>query len=161
MYQPDHVHPGDFFVLTLTDGGLGDLDGKVNGFISDPGGPAWSINPVPQSSSAYIAPPQNPVALPNLFGQRATLSAAGVKPGEPVTVTGVVANRGEVSGAMKLPLYVNGEQESVQGVPVKSGGSVPVSFTVSRAEPGTYSVYVSTRAGEFTVALRFDPTLSW
>lgn len=152
-------NPGDnFIVLTLTDGGPGDMDGLANGRITDPGGPAWSINAPPQSHSAYIAPPQQPVSLPALSVRQASLSAKAVRPGEPVTVSATVSNSGSANGAMKLSLTVNGKEEAVQGVTVNSGSTSPVSFTVSRNDPGTYSVYAGgTYAGEFTVAGAVDP----
>jgi hypothetical protein len=155
-------NPGDnYVVLTLTDGGPGDADGVANGRIVDPGALALPINgQQPQSHSAYIAPPQQPVRLPNLSVQSVALSATSVMPGEPVTVTATVANRGTVNGAMKLYLTVNGEEEAVEGVVVNSGATAPVSFTVSRNEPGAYSVYAGgTYAGEFTVSQSVDPNL--
>lgn len=42
----DHVSfSGNTATLSLTDGGLGDLDKVVNGYIVDPGGPVLPINP--------------------------------------------------------------------------------------------------------------------
>jgi hypothetical protein len=59
-----------------------------------------------------------------------------------------------------MNLYVNGQEESSQGITVNGGSSTPVIFTVSRNEPGTYSVYVGgTQAGSFTVDQFADPNI--
>lgn len=155
-------NPGDdFIVLSLTDGGPGDLDGLVNGKITDPGGPAWNPNGLqPQSHSSYIAPPQQPVRLSSVSVQGATISASTVRPGEPVAVTATLVNKSDLNGAMKLSLYINGEEEAVQGVTVNSGNTMPVTFTVSRNEPGTYSVYAGgAYAGDFTVSGAIDSSM--
>jgi hypothetical protein len=141
-------------ILRLTDGGLGDADGRANGTIVDPGGPALSLNPSGVTShGGYLpAPPQGPVSLPNISVKSAKLSAAKVAPGTPVTVTADIANTGAVNGSTRIQLYVNGQADSTQGVTVTSGSNSPVAFTVSRNEPGTYSVYVGgVNAGSFTV----------
>jgi hypothetical protein len=141
-------------VLALTDGGKGDADGIANGSITDPGGPAVQINVPPSSSAGGTAAPasQKPVTLSNISVKSASLSATKVAPGDPVTVTASVANTGTGNGASMVKVYVNGAEESSQGVTVNSGGASSVSFTLSRNEPGTYSVYVGgTQAGSFTV----------
>ena len=57
-----------------------------------------------------------------------------------------------MNGSTRLTLYVNGQEESSQGVKVSSGSSTPISFTVSRNEPSTYTVYVGgVSAGSFVV----------
>ena len=69
-----------------------------------------------------------------------------------MTVTARIANTGAVNGTTRLTLYINGQEESSQGITVNSGSNTPVSFTVMRNEPGTYSVYVGgTQAGSFVV----------
>ncbi|MFA5066174.1 MAG: choice-of-anchor U domain-containing protein [Dehalococcoidia bacterium] len=146
--------------LTIIDGGLGDADGAVNGSISDPGGPATPVTRIvmstgPQSSSASIPTPasQAPVSLPNIYVQSASLSAASAAPGAELTVNASVANRGTVNGITRVRLYINGRLDSEKAVTISSGGQMPVSFTVSRSEPGTYQVYVNgTNAGSFTVS---------
>jgi outer membrane protein assembly factor BamB len=102
--------------------------------------------------SSSPAVPQGPVQLPSITVRSASLSSGKVGPGTPVTVTANVANTGAVNGATRLTLYVNGQEESVQGINVNSDSSTPVTFSVSRNDPGTYTVYVGgTNAGSFTV----------
>jgi hypothetical protein len=82
----------------------------------------------------------------------ASLSATKVASGTTITVTADVVNTSTVNGSSSIKVYVNGEMEHSQGVTVKSGSSTPVTFTVSRNEPGAYTVYVGgVSAGSFTV----------
>jgi hypothetical protein len=149
-------------ILNLTDGGLGDADGVANGTIVDPGGPAFRLNTTPQSSSAQmpVTAPQKPVSLSNIAVQSAKLSTSKVAPEATVTITANVANTGTANGSTLIKLYVNGQEESSQGITVNSGSTNMITFTVSRNEPGTYNVYVGgTQAGAFTVEQFADPNI--
>jgi hypothetical protein len=89
--------------------------------------------------------------------QSASLSASSVTPGTPVTVTATVINKGTANGSSRIALYVNGQEESSRGITIESGQTMPLTFTVSRNEPGTYPVYVNgTQAGSFSVN-DYDP----
>jgi Right handed beta helix region len=147
--------------LTLTDGGNGDSDRLANGTIVDPGAPAFVVAGRPvRGQSSMTTGPQGPVSLPSISVKSASLSASKVGPGTPVTVTASVANTGAVNGTGTIKVYVNGQEEASQGITVSSGGNTPITFTVSRNEPGTYSVYVGgTNAGSFTVDALADPNI--
>jgi len=82
------------------------------------------------------------IALSNVVVQSATLSAANVAPGTPVTVTAGVANRGTANGSASIRLLVNGQEEARRGITVNSGSNIPITFTFSRSQPGSYTVYV-------------------
>ncbi len=150
-------------VLTITDGGLGDADGRVNGTITDPGGPAIPSNmsSAPAASSSQVPTvPLGPAAIANVSVKSASLSATTVAPGSPVTVTATVANTGTANGNARIKLFVNGQEESSQGVSLASGSTSPVKFNVTRNDPGTYSVYVGgINAGTFTVDSMADPNM--
>jgi Tol biopolymer transport system component len=149
------------FRLTLKDGGPGDSDGQANGTIVDPCGPAF-MDTSPHQSSAPQVPTvaQGPAPIANIAVQSASLSTAKVAPGAPVTITANVANKGTANGSSQIKLYVNGQEEAHQGITLSSGTSTPVKFTVSRDEPGTYSVYVgSIPAGTFEVDTFADPNI--
>lgn len=121
---------------------------------------AFSTTPHGSSMPGIATPTQVPVSLPNITVQSASLSAGSVSLGTPVTVNVNVANTGSVGGTAKLTLYVNGLEEASQGITVGSDTSKPIYFTVSRNEPGTYSVYVgSKQAGTFTVVQSTSPGL--
>ncbi len=114
-----------------------------------------SISTAPHGSSVSgitAAAPQGPVSLPSVSVKSASLSATRVAPGTTVNVTADIVNTGTVNGTSSIKVYVNGELENSQGITVNSGGSTPITFTVSRNEPGTYTVYVGgAGAGSFTV----------
>ncbi|MHB8086420.1 MAG: CARDB domain-containing protein, partial [Dehalococcoidia bacterium] len=132
-----------------------------NGTIVDPCGPAF-MDTSPHQSSAPQVPTvaQGPAPIANIAVQSASLSTAKVAPGAAVTVTADIANKGTANGSSQIKLYVNGQEEAHQGVTLSSGTSTPVKFTVSRDEPGTYSVYVgSISAGTFEVDRFSDPNI--
>ncbi|MBN1690124.1 MAG: SBBP repeat-containing protein [Dehalococcoidia bacterium] len=112
------------------------------------------------ASGTTTANQQGPVPMASISVQSASLSTNRVVPGAPVTITVGVVNTGNAEGTNNIIVYVNGQPETNQGVTVKSGSSTPITFTVSRNEPGTYSVYVGgTSAGSFTVDAMADPNI--
>jgi hypothetical protein len=126
------------FAISLIGAGSGGSSGSVSAPVSQPG----------------------PMNLANLQVQSAGISSSKVAPGTPVTVIASVANKGTGNGTANIRVYVNGREEVSKGVAVNSGSLVPVSFTVSRNEPGTYSVYVGgVSAGSFTVDEMADPDI--
>ncbi|MGA2158235.1 MAG: PQQ-binding-like beta-propeller repeat protein [Dehalococcoidia bacterium] len=149
------------FILTLKDGGPGDSDGVANGTIVDPCGPAFTdTSNHHRGSTLQPMAPQGPAPMANIAVQSASLSIAKVAPGAPITVNANVANKGTANGSTQVKLYVNGQEEAHQGVTLSSGGNTPIKFTVSRDEPGSYSVYVgSLPAGTFEVDRLADPNL--
>jgi hypothetical protein len=95
-----------------------------------------------------------PYIPPVFVVQNATVAASKAGPGEQVEVTATVTNNGGSNGTTKVILYVNGQEADSKGIALSSGQSTPVSFKVSRNDPGTYSVYVNgVSAGSFTVDL--------
>ncbi len=84
----------------------------------------------------------------------ATISNPSVGPGQPVVVKANVTNSGTGNGVARITVYVNGVEESAQPATLASGQSSTMDFTVTRNEPGTYSVIVNNvPAGSFTVEL--------
>ena len=118
------------------------------------------LPPLGNSGSSNPASGTGPgsfVGMPNITVVSASLSSASASPGSPVTVTANIANRGTVNGTAAVKLYVNGQEDTSRGITVNSGSNVPMTFTVSRNEPGTYTVYVGgTPAGSFTVGASSD-----
>jgi len=109
---------------------------------SSGGGSGWELT----STRPYLPPMFD---IPS-----ATVSATKAAPGEQVEVNATVTNKGGSNGTTKIILYVNGQEADSKGIALSSGQSTPVSFKVSRNDPGTYSVYVNgTSAGSFTVDL--------
>ncbi|MCK9356208.1 MAG: right-handed parallel beta-helix repeat-containing protein [Dehalococcoidia bacterium] len=74
-----------------------------------------------------------------------------VLPGQEVTVSGNVCNKGEERGTKTVSLMVNGVAEQSQSVAVSGGSCQQVVFRVSRAVPGTYQVAIDGMTGTFSV----------
>jgi hypothetical protein len=71
---------------------------------------------------------------------------------QPVTITTNVVNEGSMEGSTRLALKINGRVEQTQVVNVGPGGSRPVKFTVTKAEPGTYTVIIGNQRASFLVS---------
>jgi phosphodiesterase/alkaline phosphatase D-like protein len=156
------LSPGTaYYFIAEADGGVyGVSYGVEKSFttISPPSPPPTPAPPPHSSGQTSAVAPSTPMPLPNVVVQSASLSAASVAPGDPVKVTATVSNRGTVNGSTRLTLYVNGQEDSSQGVTVESGGNRPVYFTVTRSQPGSYSVYIGgVQAGSFVVAEYIAP----
>jgi phosphatidylserine decarboxylase len=149
--RPVHVNMGERIALGVQDNPV-TQDFSIHG----------PIGVQKPNESGIIVPPsiQAPVLLPNIFVKSAAISTSRAAPGERITVSADVVNKGTVNGSARMTLYVNGQEESSQGITVNSGSIAPVIFTVSRNEPGTYSVRVGgTQAGSFIVDQFADPNI--
>ena len=112
------------------------------------------------SGTSSTGSPSLPVPLPSVSVQSASLSVVKVAQGSPVTVNAVLANKGTANGSAVVKLYVNGREEASRAVTVGSGKTAPLSFILSRDEPGTYSVYVGgVNAGSFVVDGAANPDI--
>ena len=139
----------NMLTLTLTDGGLGDADGIANGTIVDPGGPAVVAGGGEASGVSPTTPrPLNPSQL--------SIQYVSVNPhqtiaGQPVTITTNVVNTGDEAGNLNVALKINGMVEQTRMVSVGPQGTQPVKFTISKDQPGTYTVDILGEQGSFTV----------
>jgi uncharacterized membrane protein len=144
---PPGAAPGAGDVLVTTPSGTATLS---DGFRVIPQMPAGSHS----SGGAASTTPATAVSPPTILVQSANLSAKVATPGTPVTVTAHIANRSTVNGSIKVTLYVNGQEETTQGVAVNSGSSAQLAFKVSRRVPGDYTVSVDgVPAGSFKVQM--------
>jgi len=73
------------------------------------------------------------------------------KPGEAATITVTVTNTGGREGIYIAVLEINGAREKAQAVTLAAGNSLEATFTVSREEPGNYTVKINGLEGSFTV----------
>lgn len=78
------------------------------------------------------------------------VTPATVEAGKNVTVTMNVTNTGELSGIYTAALKVEGTVEDSKEVTVKAGETLPVSFTLTRAQTGVYTLSVDALKGSFT-----------
>jgi hypothetical protein len=89
------------------------------------------------------------------------INPAQMEVGEPVTISAIVQNAGELEGSYTLTLKINGEIEQSTEVTLAGGESRQVSFTVVKNEPGTYAVAIDGLTGKFIViASRSSPAWS-
>jgi predicted outer membrane repeat protein len=135
--------------LTITDGGLGDRDEQVNGEVSDPGGP---VIVAPSTTASGVSPtPPRPLNPSQLSIQYVSVNPHQTTAGQPVTITTNVVNTGDEAGNMSVALKINGMVEQTRMVSVGPQGTQPVKFTISKDQPGTYTVDIFGEQGSFTV----------
>jgi hypothetical protein len=94
-------------------------------------------------------PPSNP---PIVGVSSAAVASTRVSPGDKVDISATISNKGGSVGTSKVTLFINGQEEESKGVTLASGESTTMHFSVSRSDPGTYTVNVNNvPAGSFTV----------
>jgi hypothetical protein len=91
-----------------------------------------------------------------------TLSSLVVSPvqvatGEKVGINLSVANTGGTEGSYTVVLNINGVKEAEKSVTVAAGSSQTVTFSVTKAEAGSYSVAVDGLSGSFIVLAPTTP----
>jgi hypothetical protein len=133
--------------LTLTDGGPFDADGQANGTIVDPGGPAL----------VFVAPAPTPIRPPIPKPAQMAVQYLGITPqqtsaNQPVTISTNVVNTGDQPGSLNVVLEINGKVEQTKLVSLGPHGTQPIKFTVTRAQPGTYTVDIDGQKGSFTIS---------
>jgi|GEM_PF-1303501 len=79
------------------------------------------------------------------------ISPSQAKLNQEVNISVNVANTGGTSGSYILNLKVNGVSRSTKQVTVAAGKSQTVNFTVTEAQPGTYTVDIAGQGGSFVV----------
>jgi hypothetical protein len=164
--------------LTLTDGSTqGDSDGVANGTIVDPGGPVIAAAappappapapaaPAPPAPRASSTPPR-PLNPPQMSLQYLSINPQQTSANQPVTILTNVVNTGDEAGNYYLALKINGQAEQTRMVSVGPQGAQPVKFTVTKAQPGAYTVDIGGQRGSFIITGRGSntagaPTSSW
>jgi hypothetical protein len=144
-----HNDGDNILTLTITDGGLGDADGLANGTIVDPGGPALLISTpekpsVSPSMLRQLNPAQMSIRYLNVNPQQAASN-------QPLTISTNVVNTGDEAGNLNITLKINGQAEQTKMVSVGPQASQPVKFTVTKAQPGTYTIDIGGQKGSFII----------
>jgi hypothetical protein len=139
--------------LTITDGGLGDRDGVVNGEFSDPGGPAVATAGAtgPLTGPRVSPTPPRPLNPPQMSLQYLSITPQQAGANQPITITTNVVNTGDEAGNYNVTLKINGQLEQSRMVSVGPQGTQPVKFTVIKDQPGTYNVDILGKSGSFTI----------
>ena len=94
--------------------------------------------------------------LPQLKPAQMSLQYLSVNPqqtsaSQPVTISTNVVNTGDEAGNLNVALKINGQVEQARMVSVGPRVAQPVKFTVTRAQPGTYTVDIGGQKGSFTI----------
>jgi YVTN family beta-propeller protein len=140
----------NILTLTLTDGGLGDADGLVNGIIVDPGGPAVATTATPASPHASPSIPTQ-IKLDQVSVQYLSVNPKQASVSQPVTIATNVVNTGDNAVNYGVELKINGQVEQTRMISVGPQASQPVKFTVTKTQPGTYTIDVGGLNGNFTI----------
>jgi hypothetical protein len=100
---------------------------------------------------APLAPPLSPPASAKFKLNDLITNPAQAGVGEPVTISIIIQNTGELEGSYTLTLKIDGRIEQSKETTLAGGESTRVSFTVIKDEPGTYTIAVGGLTGEFIV----------
>jgi len=146
----DSNNSDNVVTITVEDNGPEDLDPRV-GDIQHFGGPTLPLSApqdLDQSSGESTA---QTLRAPNLHANFISINPSQTVANQPVTITTNVVNEGSMEGSTRLALKINGQVEQTQLVNVGPGGSRPVKFTVTKAEPGTYTVIIGNQRASFLI----------
>jgi hypothetical protein len=131
--------------------------------ITRPQGPSVDIGAYELIGGAISTTPERPRYSPpmptiNRYLNAATMSVqfVSVSPqqvtaNQPVTISTNVVNTGDEGGNYNVALKINGQVEQTRMVSVGPQAAQPIKFTVTRAQPGTYSVDIDGQKGSFTI----------
>ncbi len=104
------------------------------------------------SSSSYVNNPEHiqatdaSITTTTVYAQpRQTIA------GQPVTIFGNIANRGELEGNYTATLKINDKVEDIIQGTLSGNRAKPLKFTVYRNEPGTYKVDLNGQKTYFTI----------
>ncbi|MBN2462093.1 MAG: hypothetical protein JXB43_00660, partial [Dehalococcoidia bacterium] len=109
--------------------------------------------------SIHVTPPQRPqpppqpaaTAPPLILAKELDINPQEAYIGQPITISASMSNEGDNSAEYTADLKINGQTEQMKTGNVDGHSSVPVNFTVTRSQPGTYTVDLSGQKGTFTV----------
>ncbi|MCX6009282.1 MAG: VCBS repeat-containing protein [Chloroflexi bacterium] len=139
--------PGARDVSVTTPGGTGTLTGGFTVTAAPPPSPPPSPPPKPRASPS----PPRPLSPPSLTLQYLSINPQQTSANQPVTITTNVVNTGDEGGNYSVALKINGQTEQSKMVSVGPQGTQPVKFTVTKAQPGTYTVDIAGQKGSFII----------
>ncbi|MCJ7655634.1 MAG: hypothetical protein MUO97_10145 [Dehalococcoidia bacterium] len=137
----------NILTLTITDGSQFDADGQANSTIVDPGGPAVAVAPALPPAKPRVSP-RTPASM---SVQYMNINPQQAYANQSITITTNVANTGGEAGSLNVALKINGQVEQSRIVSVGPQGTQPVKFTVTKAQPGAYTVDIGGQKGSFTI----------
>jgi YVTN family beta-propeller protein len=143
--QVDLDGDGKFEVTFTPDGEL-----TGNEFLLQTRIPPAAPPAAPRSSPPIPTPPRilNPAQMSVRY---LSVSPQQTYANQPVTITTNVVNTGDESGNYNVLLKINGQVEQMRMVSVGPQGTQPAQFTVTKAQPGIYTVSIDGQQSKFTV----------
>jgi hypothetical protein len=140
--------PGQY---TIQGGVVNRIDSNVHSYIGLDGINTFaSMQPqqlqLRRPSSLPSSPNTNPIVVQNL-----NVNPTQAYAGQPITITANMANDGDVISGYTASLKINGTLEKTKLGTVDGHSAVPVDFTVTRSQPGTYTVDIGGQKGSFIV----------
>ncbi len=119
----------------------------------------WSTyNAVAAPAAAPAAPkprasatPPRPLNPAQMSVRYLSVSPQQTSANQPVTISTNVVNTGDEAGNYNVALKINGQVEQSKTVSVGPQGTQPVKLTVTKAQPGTYTVDIGGQKGSFVV----------
>ena len=94
-----------------------------------------------------------PLAPPSFSVSNFSIGPERVRQGQPVTVSAMVTNTGEVTGSHTLILRVKGLAESQQEITLGPGKTQNIDFQIIKDTPGFYPVSLENWTGKFVVEM--------
>jgi hypothetical protein len=88
---------------------------------------------------------------PTMSVQFVSINPRQTTANQPVTISTNVVNTGDQGGNFNAVLKINGQVEQTRMVSVGPMASQPIKFTVTKTEPGTYSVDIGGQTGSFII----------
>lgn len=107
--------------------------------------------PAPPPSPPSPSPTLPRLLTPTLATQYLSVNPSQIYAGQPVTISTNVVNTGGDTGNYNVALKINGQEEQTRMVSVGPGASYPVKFTITRSQPGTYTVNIDSQQSSFTI----------
>ncbi len=126
--------------ISVTDGGVGDSDRAANGVITVLGGPA-----IPGRVTAHLE-----------VGA-VEISPEQVYAGQSVNVRVKVVNRGSAPDVYPLTVMINGREEHRQEVRVEGKSYLWYEFSITKVQPGTYTLNIDSKQVSFRVLAPGEP----
>ena len=91
-----------------------------------------------------LNPPNMSVQFVNVYPQQTTAN-------QPVTISTNVVNAGDQGGSLNVALKINGKVEQTKAIAVGPQAAQQIKFTVTKSQPGTYSVDIGGITGSFII----------
>ena len=129
-------------------------DGKAKSQARPIGPPVPPVPPVPPSPAQPRSSPTPPRPLnpAQLSLQYLSVNPQQTYANKPVTISTNVVNTGGETGNYTAVLRINGRVEQSRTVSVGPQGTQPVKFTVTKSQPGTYTVDIGGQKSSFVVS---------